>query len=104
MESHETPAVEATPTGASDNFLSKLRDRIDRSPAMRTMTRVVSGTKTTAALATFFGLSSAAQASEGGTGGVVGATMLGLLTAEMAGITVINAVRDRKANKQQKSQ
>ncbi|OGC59846.1 hypothetical protein A3A70_03020 [candidate division WWE3 bacterium RIFCSPLOWO2_01_FULL_42_11] len=104
MESHETPAVEATPTGASDSFLNKLRNRLDRDPAMRTMGKVLSGTKTSAALTTVFGLMTAGQATEGGTSGVVGATMLGLLTAEMAGITAINAVRDRRANKQQKPQ
>ncbi len=103
MESHESSPVEGTPTAASDSFLSRLHENILNRPDYKILSTIFGGTKTAAASTGVFGLMAASQAVEGGTSGIVGASMLGILTAEMAGITVINAVRDRKANKQQKT-
>ena len=101
MESHETPAVEATSTEASNAFLSRLNRGIAESPVLQPWFKVLSNKKATAAISVLAGLGAAAQATEGGTSGIVGATMLGILAAETAGVTVINTIRERRNKTQQ---
>lgn len=100
MELQEAPkAVESTPTGASKGFLDKASQRLQKDPALGFVMDRLSGTKTSAALTAFFGLSSYAQADEGS---VVGAVMTGVLAAEIAVLAGVNAVRNRKAAQQNK--